>query len=50
MNGINPRRANGNAEQCLKQRPAAKGAPTMPDLADLFPGYASEWINTSAGR
>ena len=22
----------------------------MPDLADLFPGYASEWINTSAGR
>jgi len=22
----------------------------MSDLADLFPGYASEWINTSAGR
>jgi len=22
----------------------------MTDLADLFPGYASEWINTSAGR
>src|SRR5487761_2073943 len=22
----------------------------MPDLADLFPGYASEWINTRAGR
>ena len=22
----------------------------MPDLADLFPGYASEWLNTSAGR
>ncbi len=22
----------------------------MPDLADLFPGYASEWINTSQGR
>ena len=22
----------------------------MPDLADLFPGYASEWINTQAGR
>jgi haloacetate dehalogenase len=22
----------------------------MPDLADLFPGFASEWINTSAGR
>jgi haloacetate dehalogenase len=22
----------------------------MPDLADLFPGYASEWINTGAGR
>jgi haloacetate dehalogenase len=22
----------------------------MPDLADLFPGYASEWINTSSGR
>jgi haloacetate dehalogenase len=34
----------------FKARPAAKGALTMPDLADLFPGYASEWINTSAGR
>ena len=22
----------------------------MPDLADLFPGFASHWINTSAGR
>jgi haloacetate dehalogenase len=22
----------------------------MPDLADLFPGYAAEWINTKAGR
>lgn len=22
----------------------------MPDLADLFPGFASEWINTKAGR
>lgn len=22
----------------------------MPDLADLFPGYASEWIETSSGR
>src|SRR5437763_16834829 len=22
----------------------------MSDLADLFPGYASEWINTSSGR
>src|ERR1700692_2567317 len=22
----------------------------MPDLADLYPGYASEWINTSSGR
>jgi haloacetate dehalogenase len=22
----------------------------MPDLADLFPGYASEWINTTSGR
>ena len=22
----------------------------MPDLADLFPGYASEWIGTRAGR
>jgi haloacetate dehalogenase len=22
----------------------------MPDLVDLFPGYASEWINTSSGR
>src|SRR5665811_1023038 len=22
----------------------------MPDLADLFPGYASDWINTKSGR
>ena len=22
----------------------------MPDLADLYPGYAAEWINTSSGR
>ncbi|KIZ33292.1 MULTISPECIES: alpha/beta hydrolase [Rhodopseudomonas] len=22
----------------------------MPDLADLFPGYAAEWIDTSSGR
>src|SRR3954468_4165755 len=22
----------------------------MPDLADLFPGYAAEWINTRSGR
>ena len=22
----------------------------MPDLADLYPGYASEWINTKSGR
>src|SRR5258708_22705115 len=22
----------------------------MPDLADLFPGYASEWITTKSGR
>src|SRR3982074_3476770 len=22
----------------------------MPDLADLFPGYASKWINTKSGR
>jgi haloacetate dehalogenase len=22
----------------------------MPDLADLYPGYASRWINTSAGK
>jgi haloacetate dehalogenase len=22
----------------------------MPDLADLFPGYGSEWINTKSGR
>jgi haloacetate dehalogenase len=22
----------------------------MPDLADLFPGFASEWINTQSGR
>src|SRR5260370_25516549 len=22
----------------------------MPDLADLFPGYGAEWINTRSGR
>ena len=22
----------------------------MPDLADLYPGFASHWIDTSAGR
>jgi pimeloyl-ACP methyl ester carboxylesterase len=22
----------------------------MPDLADLFPGYAPKWINTTSGR
>src|SRR5712664_733012 len=22
----------------------------MPDLADLFPGFSSEWINTKSGR
>src|ERR1700694_3755019 len=22
----------------------------MPDLADLYPGYAAEWINTGSGR
>ena len=22
----------------------------MPDLADLFPGYESRWIETSGGR
>ena len=22
----------------------------MPDLADLFPGYASHWIDTAAGK
>src|SRR6202035_3164596 len=27
-----------------------KGKYFMPHLADLFPGYASEWINTKAGR
>jgi len=26
------------------------GEPPMPDLADLFPGFGSEWINTSSGR
>src|SRR5712672_1910614 len=28
----------------------AKECHRMPDLADLFPGYASEWINTRSGR
>src|SRR6202048_4644385 len=49
MNGITPPRADGNAEQCLKQ-PGRKGVPDIPDLADLFPGYSAEWINTRSGR
>src|SRR5258707_12361515 len=24
--------------------------PSMPDLADLYPGFASHWIDTSAGK
>jgi haloacetate dehalogenase len=36
-------------------RPTARNAPAaneaaMPDLADLYPGFASHWIDTSAGR
>ena len=27
-----------------------KGMEAMSDLADLYPGFASEWINTSSGR
>jgi len=27
-----------------------KGAFLMPDLADLYPGFASHWIDTSVGR
>src|SRR5262249_27736770 len=50
MDGINPLAACGNAEQCLKQWPPRRERPIRPDLADLFPGYASEWINTPAGR
>src|SRR3984893_1795046 len=61
--GIYPGRASGNDKQSLKARaivaPASTGrrhvlprrsAKLMPDLADLFPGYASEWINTGSGR
>src|SRR3984893_14091306 len=61
--GIYPGRASGNDKQSLKARaivaPASTGrrhvlprrsAKTMPDLADLFPGYGSEWINTKSGR
>src|SRR5438477_4912752 len=44
-NGINLRFSSGNGKQSLKQQGAS-----MSDLADLFPGYASEWINTSSGR
>jgi haloacetate dehalogenase len=50
QDGIDLRRASGNAEQSLKQARCGEGVSDMPDLADLFPGYASEWINTSAGR
>jgi haloacetate dehalogenase len=30
--------------------PSSKSDPTMPDLADLYPHFASHWIDTSAGR
>src|SRR3954447_4082211 len=30
--------------------PAKTRENLMPDLADLFPGYASEWIHTKSGR
>src|SRR6195952_2161141 len=30
--------------------PAVTRKRPMPDLADLSPGYASEWINTKSGR
>src|SRR4051812_38052043 len=46
-----------NAGTCQRQRQtmfeaatAPKGAPIMPDLADLFPGFSAEWINTRSGR
>jgi haloacetate dehalogenase len=38
---------------CLLDHPLSRmitEAATMPDLADLFPGYKSEWINTRSGR
>src|ERR1700752_2226888 len=28
----------------------ARGEITMPDLAELYPGYAARWINTSIGK
>src|ERR1700736_3947578 len=33
-----------------RQRQTKFEAQAMPDLADLFPGFSSEWINTQCGR
>src|ERR1700737_3301131 len=33
-----------------RQRQTKFEAQAMPDLADLFPGFSSEWINTRCGR
>src|SRR5216684_1247085 len=61
--GIYLRGATGNDKQSLKREPSSRprfkewrqvwprrSAKPMPDLADLFPGYAAEWINTGSGR
>ena len=44
-----PVRCQRQPKQSLKQEATAAKEVSMPDLADLFPGYASEWINTSVG-
>src|ERR1700733_13068831 len=48
-------RASTTSYFCLKTwmagtSPAMTKEITMPDLADLYPGFASEWINTTSGR
>src|SRR5204863_5862922 len=50
LDGINRRGNGGNGKQCLKRGQSPQGVFRMPDLADLFSGFSSEWINTSSGR
>jgi len=39
-------RGRGTLNQFERLRTSA----SMPDLADLYPGFASHWIDTAAGR
>jgi hypothetical protein len=40
----------GVAAGTLNQFERLRASMSMSDLADLYPGFASHWINTAAGR